>query len=312
MRVLILNDGADTGGGSIKIKKAFQKHAPDWEVRTVRRSDNYIRYPADLEWPGGRPIPEEVLRLYLEADVIHMVNGERLARRLPHYHEKPKVVHYRGRGNDAAIASALDRGIRALVSTPNLLVPGAEWMPNIGDAEELGAVRAQEWRRPTARHPRRPRLVHAPTIRRLKGTDELLEALRPLAQAEGLLDIDIIEGLTLEKCLRRKARGDLLFDQFGPLGGAYGSNAIEAMGMGIPVINMEPSEWLRSWYLRTAGYVPYAEATPDTVAGTVRTLLADPALATDIAERGREFFEQFHEARQVVRRLSEVYKAAVG
>ena len=166
-RVLILAPGADTGGGAIKIKQAFDRHMPDWEVRAVRRTDNYLRYPADLVWSPGRSLPAAVLEAWEAADLVHMVNNERLSRYLPGYASKPKVLQVRGRGNDAIVASAMARGIPVYASTPNLIRRGMGWLPNIGDGPLLAALADGH----ELGHP--PVLVHAPTVRGVKGTAEL-------------------------------------------------------------------------------------------------------------------------------------------
>lgn len=51
--LLIYSPGADTGGLGIAMKRAFDKHAPEWTARHIRREDNYLHYPADIE--GIRP-----------------------------------------------------------------------------------------------------------------------------------------------------------------------------------------------------------------------------------------------------------------
>lgn len=302
-RVLIINGGADTGGGGTKIKVAFDKFAPGWEVRAVRRADNYIRYPSDITWRASDQLPAEVSDLFRQADLVHLTHNEKLSRFFAGYDAKPKVLHFRGRGNEARIDAAEARGIKVLVSTPNLLRGKAEWVPNIGDAAALAALRKAEHQ-----SGRLPRLVHAPTIRRLKGTDVLMEALRPLADR---LDVDLIEGLPLAECLRRKAQGDLLFDQFG-LGGAYGSNAIEAWGLGMPVVNQEPTAGMAEHYRVLVGYLPFVPATPETVAGVVAGLLDDPAAMAEATERGAQCFADIHEESKVVERLVRVYEEVLG
>ena len=256
MRLLLLNRGADTGGGSIKIKRAFAKHAPDWEVRCARGADNYLAFPSDFTFDSRDGASVEQLRaLFVWADVVHLVNDEKIGRLLPDYAAKPKVVHMRGRGfwtqpGDPTIASLRERGIPVLVSTPNLLQydPWPEWMPNTCDLEAMARVRRQARRTPK----RRPLAVHAPTMRGTKGTDAWLAGIAPLRDR---LDLDLIEGVPWLQCLARKARGDLLLDQ---LDLAYVSNAIEAWGMGIPGACGIAGDFMAAWYASVPGYVPFA------------------------------------------------------
>jgi len=304
VKLLILNRGADTGGGSIKIKRAFAKYAPDWQVRCVRGTDNYIGYPADLTLNTNSPRSvERVRELFAQADVVHLVNDERIGRLFDGYHAKPKVVQFRGRGfwtqpGDQSLASLRDRGIPALVSTPNLLKydPYPEWMPNLCDIDAMQRVRRQALR---SRTRTRPVAIHAPTMRRTKGTDAFLAGLEPLRDR---LDLDLIEGVPWRECLARKAAGDMLLDQ---LNLAYGSNAIEAWGMGIPVVCGIGGEFMADWYARVPGYVPFAATTAETVTDTLLQLLADPSGAI---ERGTAFVNDYHAEAVVVQRLLAVYE----
>lgn len=306
-RVLILNRGADTGGGSIKIKQAFDRYAPPgWSVRAVRGSDNYIGYPADAVWPAGEPLPDDILKLWDEADLIHMVNDERLGRQLPYYADKPKLVHYRGWGhwrNPGGLDSVRARGLIALVSTPNLVMHAPdflEWMPNVCPVDDIAGIRARAYQDHL-----RPLLVHAPgAMRESKSTDGFLAAMAPLA---GRLDIDVIDGLPLVGCLERKARGDLLYDQI--KSGAYGSNALEAWAMGMPVLaglGLRPK--LRKWYHREIGYIPFVEVSLENAAAVVTRLLDDPEEAREWGRIGHQYVRDFHDEPRVVERLISVYQ----
>src|SRR6185369_446611 len=102
------------------------------------------------------------------------------------------------------------------------------------------------------------RIVHAPTNRTLKHTDLFLEAVRQLTE-EGLpIDLDLIEGQTHSECMARKAQADIVFDQ---LAFGYGCNAVEAWGMGIPVIAGAEDQWVLNRMDQEWGGLPFMLAT---------------------------------------------------
>lgn len=304
--VLILSPGEDTGGVGIAIKRAFDRHAPDWKVRYVRGADNYIRYPADLEWT--RPERRyQVRQLWAEADLVHMMLGFAPADRFPGYHRKPRILHHHGnvfnRRPAPLLARAKAEGIISLVSTLDMLRPDPgylEWLPNPCHTEAMAAIR-QEHYTPGPR----PRLVHSPTSRQRKGTEAFLAGVDQLV---GLFDLELVEHQTWATCLARKATGDLLFDQFGPAG--YALNSIEAWAMGIPTIG-GADPWTLERTRQEFGELPYAEATPDTIRNVVATLISSADARAEVAARGAACLAAYHEERQVVQRLIGIYERAL-
>ena len=73
--ILSVHSGADTGGLSIGMKRAFDR-CSNWPFRSLIRSSNYIRYPADAAWAQVRP-------LTVQADVLHLHNNLRTLAHLP-------------------------------------------------------------------------------------------------------------------------------------------------------------------------------------------------------------------------------------
>lgn len=74
-------------------------------------------------------------------------------------------------------------------------------------------------------------ISHSPTNRKAKGTDRILEVLH-LLSSEFTFRIDLIEGVSFEESLRRKAQSSLFIDQIGELG--YGVSSLEALSLGVP------------------------------------------------------------------------------
>src|SRR5438094_453806 len=75
----------------------------------------------------------------------------------------------------------------------------------------------------------RPLVVHAPSNRARKGTEQLVAA------CEGLeVDLEIVEGLHHDEAFARYAAADIVVDQLNA--GWYGVFALEAMALGKPVL----------------------------------------------------------------------------
>jgi hypothetical protein len=163
------------------------------------------------------------------------------------------------------------------------------------------------------------RVAHSPTFRTLKSTEAVISAVADL-QAEGLpVELDLIERVTWGECLRRKARADIYIDQV-ILG--YGCNAIEAWGMGLPVIaGVDPDRAdavnhpipgsTRDRMLREFGSLPFYEASESTIVDTLRELVKSAELRAEWAVRGMEHVGRFHAQLPALERLVGLYQRAV-
>lgn len=110
-----------------------------------------------------------------------------------------------------------------------------------------------------------PRVAHAPTKRAYKGSQAIVPVLEKLA-AEGLLEMVLIEGRPHAEALEIKASCDLVIDQLTDLG--YGLNAVEALGMGIPVMTqLEPD------FAALLGDHPILHVTAETLESRLREWL---------------------------------------
>jgi hypothetical protein len=286
MRILNYSPGADRGGVGHLLKRAFDAHT-DWDYRQVARSVNYIHYPRDL----ARADP-------LTFDVVHANN------RIGSLPLMPTVVHYHGTGFRANAGRFLNeqraRGAAGLASTLDLWLLAPDeltWCPAPYDLDWLMSHRA-------------PvddgvlRVGHSPTRRAIKSTDGLIAAVKRLRR-EVNVELVLTERKTWAECLSRKGTVDVYFDQV-ILG--YGSNAIEAWGMGLPVICGGAPGTLAEMRSRF-GELPFYEATEDTIYEAL-VAMADPAVRATWSERGLAHVQRFHDAAAVVELLKPIYRAA--
>ena len=181
------------------------RQAVQWPafLRLLPRTDVFHFYfgwtlvPRKLTWP--------ILKATRRRSVLHFLGSDIRGK-------TPEQLRY-AQGADARIVGSYD-ALR--------WVPDAEVIPPGVDLREYTPVEPQERAKPI--------VLHAPSSRRRKGTEHLIEA------CEGLdVELDIIEGLPHAEARRHYERADIVVDQLNA--GWYGIFAIEAMALGKPVLS---------------------------------------------------------------------------
>ena len=152
------------------------------------------------------------------------------------------------------------------------------------------------------------RIAHPSNHRRIKGTDQLVEAVERL-RARGLpVELDVIEGVDLEASRARLADADIVFDQ---LHMGYAMTAIEGMAMGRPVlsgINAGPTyaPFHANSYL---GEAPIVAVTPETLEAELERLVSDADLRKRLGRAGRDYVARRHSDAATVELFREIYAA---
>lgn len=320
MRVLSVQKGADTAGQAIRIKRAFDRYAPDWSFRAMTQPpvSDYISYPFDLRWNN-----KVVRRMWPDLDVVHAHNNLRSVEwveRNLRASRKPLVLHHHGtqfrQQRDELLRATEARGGVGITSTLDLylLAPDElEWLPAPYDVDWLASLRDRQ-------DDGVVRVAHAPTNREIKSTKQFLAAMDRL-KAEGYpVETVLIERRTWADCLRLKATADIFFDQV-LLG--FGCNSLEAWGMGIPVISgVDPEraaaighaipDTVADEYARRFAALPYYPASEPTIYEAIRDMVENPGLRDDYALLGQRLVRQFHDEPAVVTQLQRIYRRAVG
>lgn len=326
MNVFALVNGSDTAGTHYRLAQAFRAHGgPNWTLRTMAASTNYIDYPIDLPWDQ-----RDLERRYDAADVIHVSHFLFGHDNYDAGQGKPTVLVHHGlndgatadvfEGKDAArrifaerVAGVRDAGVVQLASTYDLVVYAPEllWSPSAYDLVWLrGLRRAHYWPEQDGLRPDGAplRIIHAPTNRAIKGTDLIVAAVAELGRQGHEFELVLTERQTWAESLVNIARADIAFDQ--PILG-YGCFAIEAMGMGLPVIAGVVDPDVRAGMEKEWGRLPFWHVDPTVASITAALLaLANPAARQTQADIGRAHVERYHEASQVVARLKPIYANA--
>lgn len=320
MKIFSISQGQDTGGQAVRLAGAFSRRTRDWQFRSMAASQTFIGYPVDLPWPHPRNM-EQLLARYDAADVIHSHNGILPHRWYDNGQGKPTVVHWHGtsfRSHHGALWAEADAiGAVQLAATLDLeiLEPGLTWLPapfNFdgplypGSSGHPTVPSFADLRAANFRPHDGIIVAHAPTNRAAKGSDRIHAALERLAERYPIRLIEI-EGEPWFRCLQQKARADIFVDQI-TLG--YGNNAVEAWGMGMPVVagTMDPA--VRARMLEVWGRLPFVEGTDDTIEDALELLIASQDARREWAEIGMEHARRWHDEQRVVEVLQDIYSAA--
>lgn len=306
MRVLILSGGADVAGNGVFLQRALVRHGID--ARAVSRRESPYGYPTDIVWrKGDYKTQRLVADLFARSEVIHVMELPSLVRWFPDWQSKRIVVQQLGSrfrdDPEGMVVACREIGAVLVAGVPDrhYVDPPLPWQSGCFDFDML-AERRRAFYEPS----HRVRIVHAPTSRALKSTEALVAAVDRLATRYPVA-LDIIEGVSWEECLVRKAQGDILFDQ--TLYG-FGANAIEAWGMHIPVVAGCADPFHRDAMERDYGPLPFVEASEDSIEQALAPLVADPALRAEWGERGWWFAERTFSERVVVERALAFYEQA--
>jgi hypothetical protein len=310
MFVLNIKQGADTAGRGYMLAKAFQELAPEgWTYRSAVPSKNYLAYPLDLHWDR---VPEVIDN----ADIIHLAEGWHILDRFQ-LKRRPHTIVMQFHGtkfrdrHEGWMHELRTLNVMGLVSTLDLLQyaePGElHWLPAVADMQRLGMLRAEAVRAYRRAHKPSERVLkigHAPTDRTIKDTEAFMTAVGWLQRDFKVRPI-VIERSSWQNCLAKKASCDIFYDQ-AQLG--YGSNAVEAWGMGIPVI-CGADEFTTNEYLRRFGSLPYVNTTPGTIYESLRELMSEEH-RTYMGQRGVEHARKFHSYEAVVPLAMDLYQRA--
>lgn len=312
LRILNLSFGQDTGGQQWRLSQAWPRYRPQDRYLSITRTKTF--YPVQHSFHRSS-VPVR----WAESDVVHL-HGDLHYRKRLRVPDKPMVMNHHGSQfrtrPDYHLQELRKTRAVAIASTVDLhAISPAEvtWLPQAFDLAEL-----QKYRDP------QPddgilRIAHAPTNRAIKGTTALEQTVLKLQRLGAPVTLDIIEGVSNKECLKRKGRADLFVDQF-LLG--YGNNAIEAWGMGLPVLagvqpekcmplirQQIPEETPQIMQELWDGY-PFYFTTEETLTDSILQMV-NPETRQKWADRGMQHFLRFHEASVVVDRLSALYQEAI-
>lgn len=147
-----------------------------------------------------------------------------------------------------------------------------------------------------------PLVVHAPTRRDLKGTEQIVKAVNQL-QREGVpFQFQLIEGMTYEQTKEWLSKADIVIDQLRI--GAYGYVSTEAMAYGKPVICYLRKDVSKKY----PPGLPIVNADPGNIKKVLKDLLNSPNKWKDLGMQGRRYVEHTHSPEVVANQYINIYK----
>ena len=289
--------------------QALRRKGVDAKLVVVERQKLHPEADRSLDRPAGFWGRQAVqwpafLGLLPETDVFHFYFGWTLVPRKLQWPllkgtGRKSVLHFLGsdirgktpdelryaRGADARIVGSYD-ALR--------WVPDAHVVPPGLDLTDYTPVPSED--RP------RPVVLHAPSSRKRKGTEDVVAA------CEGLhVELDIVEGLRHEEARRRYERADLVVDQLNA--GWYGIFALEAMALGKPVLGYLREEAVRATEREMGVEVPIVPVTKETLRERIAELAASVEDRRRIGASSRAYVEHVHDADKGADRLIAIYRS---
>ena len=281
------------------------------DARLVVFERGTLHHEADWSLDRHGPLPLRLAqqfaafaRLAPRTDIFHFYFGLTLIPKSVQFPllrllGKKSVFHYLGsdiRGRTPAELAFGKRANAEIVGSYDAIrwVPEAHVIPPGLDLRQFTPV-------PPSDAPR-PLVVHAPSSREKKGTQQVIEACEQLP-----VELDIVEGVPHEEARARYARADIVVDQL--YAGWHGVFALESMALGKPVVTyLKPDVVERS----AEGYgirLPVVPATRETLVEALRPLVEQPALRRELGAESRAYVEQVHDIDRVADRLIDLYRS---
>ncbi len=154
------------------------------------------------------------------------------------------------------------------------------------------------------------RIVHAPSNRKVKGSELIIRALNSLREQGFEFELLLVEGMSNDKARKVYESADVLVDQL--FAGWYGGLAVELMALGKPVLVYIRDEDLGFIPEQMKADLPFLQITPTTVEEALRDLLLMPReQLLALGKRSRAFVERWHDPLNIARDIKRDYERAM-
>lgn len=141
-----------------------------------------------------------------------------------------------------------------------------------------------------------PLVVHAPSKRQVKGTEEILKTLEEL-KAEGVqFTFKLLEGIPNTEVIRTLVEADVVVDELNE--SHYGMLGLEAMATGCAVAGGNHAD-----VVPLPPDPPILHLNPANLHAQLRRLLTEKSLRIRLAEAGRPFVEKYHDRCNVAQHI---------
>jgi hypothetical protein len=146
-----------------------------------------------------------------------------------------------------------------------------------------------------------PLVIHSPTAPVAKGTSAVLSAVE-MAQAIVPFEFRLVQGMAHDEAMKLMEQADIILDQF--ILGDYGMASLEAMAFGKPVVCYIKKS-LADLY---GPELPVVNATQETLAETLISLLENAGQRQELGRLGRAYVQQYADMKVVAPQMVEIYR----
>ena len=307
MRVLHLNNPAQVASNLVLAQRALGIDSNLVITGNKGLHDNYDHDLSGIDTNSLKGKLETGKRLYdliKDCDILHyhgqaVSKGYRDLVMWAGIMNKPVILHHHGseiRNKEyPRIANQLIK--HCFVSTPDLLqfVPDAEWLPNPVDLDKI------KYSKPNIEG--KLRILHAPTNRKIKNTQAIIEVVNEL-EKDGLeIDFTLAENLEHERLMELIRKNALIIDWLNPDFGIYGVFSIEAMASGRAVICTLTDNFYEKHDL------PIISCSPHDLRSTIRDIYFDREHLVDKGKLGYEFVHECHDSVGIAKKVIKKYES---
>lgn len=146
-----------------------------------------------------------------------------------------------------------------------------------------------------------PVVIHAPSLASLKGTEQVNRAIDNLRRKGLQFEYVELQGANHASVLAALERADLVIDQL--LLGSHGVLAVEAMGLGKPVMSFILPDLIETY---PEGF-PVINVNPDTLESKLKDWILDPERRHVAGVASRRYVERHHDVRVIGADLLNLY-----
>ncbi|MDW7760897.1 MAG: glycosyltransferase [Acidobacteriota bacterium] len=147
-------------------------------------------------------------------------------------------------------------------------------------------------------------IAHAPTNKRFKGTEFIVEAIEKMQKEGWKIRFDLIVDVKHDELRKRYSMCDIFIDQI--IAGWYGTAAIEAMAVGRTVVAHIDPKYFN--YIDFADEIPIVNANKDSIYFVLKELVCNRHMLPELGEKSRKFVEKHHDVTKLTAKLIKIYE----
>jgi len=146
------------------------------------------------------------------------------------------------------------------------------------------------------------KIVHAPTRRKLKGTDCVINAVKKLISQGHNIEFQLIENESHSTAMNIMSDADIVIDWINEDYGIYGMVGIEAMAFGKPVLSST-----NSFPKNFQKILPVINTNRKNIGTNLQNLITNPSRIMKLGRESRKFVEHYHNVDEMANQFIEMY-----